>query len=80
MKTWFTKVGVEEVEWLVQSTDLHSTEHLWDELHARPSHPTSVLDLTNALAAEWKYTYEYDGQLSTYICQYSVTTFISITE
>ena len=32
-------------------------EHLWDELErlrAKTNRPTSVLDLTNALMAEWK--------------------------
>lgn len=33
-------------------------QHLWGELdqglRARPDHPTSVLDLTNALAVEWE--------------------------
>ena len=37
--------------------DLNAIAHLWDELErrlrARPHHPTSVPDLTNALAVEW---------------------------
>ena len=37
--------------------DLNLIEHLWDEierrLRARPSCPTSVPDLTNALLEEW---------------------------
>ena len=54
----FVKIGVDELDWPAQRPDLHPTEHLWDELEyrlrARPNHPTSVPDLTNALVAEWK--------------------------
>ncbi len=39
-------------------TDLNPIQHLWDklerQLRARPYHSTSVLDLTNALVAEWE--------------------------
>ena len=49
--------GVDEPDWPAQSPDLNPIEHLWDELEqrlrARPSHPTSVRDLTNALLEEW---------------------------
>ena len=49
--------GVEELDWPAQSPDLNPIEHLWDELQqrlrARPSRPTSVSDLTNALLEEW---------------------------
>jgi len=48
---------VEERDWPAQSPDLNSIEHLWDELErrlrARPSRPTSVSDLTNALLEKW---------------------------
>ena len=43
---------------LFSDPDLNPIEHLWYELErqlrARPNHPTSVPDLTNALVAEWK--------------------------
>ena len=46
--------GVDERDWPGQSPDLNLIEHLWDELErklrARPTHPTSVCDLTNE---EW---------------------------
>ena len=56
IQIWFVEIGVEELDWPAQSPDLN--EHLWDELErllqARPNHPTSVPDFTNALVAEWK--------------------------
>ena len=43
--------GVEELDWPAQSPDLNLVGQLWDKLvcrlRARPSHPTSVPDLTN---------------------------------
>ena len=52
-----SEFGVEELDWPAQSPDLNPTEHLWDELErrlrARPSRPTSVCDLINALLEEW---------------------------
>uniref|UniRef100_A0A3P8SGA8 Tc1-like transposase DDE domain-containing protein n=1 Tax=Amphiprion percula TaxID=161767 RepID=A0A3P8SGA8_AMPPE len=57
IKTWMTESGVDELDWPAQSPDLNPIEHLWDELErrlrARPSGPTSVCDLTNALLEEW---------------------------
>ncbi len=57
IKTWMSEFGVEELDWPAQSPDLNPIEHLWDELErrlrARPSRPTSVSDLTNALLEEW---------------------------
>ncbi|KAL0151286.1 hypothetical protein M9458_053477, partial [Cirrhinus mrigala] len=57
IKTWMTESGVDELDWPAQSPDLNPIEHLWDELErrlrARPSRPTSVCDLTNALLKEW---------------------------
>uniref|UniRef100_A0A3Q2D7V8 Tc1-like transposase DDE domain-containing protein n=1 Tax=Cyprinodon variegatus TaxID=28743 RepID=A0A3Q2D7V8_CYPVA len=57
IKTWMTESGVDELDWPAQSPDLNPIEHLWDELErrlrARPSRPTSVCDLTNALLEEW---------------------------
>lgn len=57
IKAWLGEFGVEELDWLADSPDLIPIEHLWDELEqtfpARPSHPTSVSDLTNALLDEW---------------------------
>ena len=54
----FFGIDVEEFDWPAHSPDLNPIEHLWDELEcrlrARPIHPTSVPDLTNALVAEWK--------------------------
>uniref|UniRef100_A0A667WHW0 Tc1-like transposase DDE domain-containing protein n=1 Tax=Myripristis murdjan TaxID=586833 RepID=A0A667WHW0_9TELE len=56
IKTWMTESGVDELDWPAQSPDLNPIEHLWDELErrlrARPSRPTSVCDLTNALLEE----------------------------
>ena len=53
---WFVEISVEELDCTAQSPDLHPIEHLWDELErrlrARPNHPTSEPDLTNALVAE----------------------------
>jgi hypothetical protein len=58
IQKWFVEIGVEELDWPAQSPDLNPIKHLWDELErrlqARPNHPTSVPDLTNALIAEWK--------------------------
>ena len=52
------KIGVEDLDWPASSPDLNPIKHLWDELEhqlrARPNRPTSVLDLTNAVVAEWK--------------------------
>jgi hypothetical protein len=49
---------VKKLDWPAQSPDRNSINHLWDELErrlrARPSRPTSVPALTNALVAEWK--------------------------
>ena len=57
IQKWFVEIGVEELDWPAQSPD-NPSKHLWDELErplrARPYHPTSVPDLTNALVAEWK--------------------------
>ncbi|KAI4897227.1 hypothetical protein NFI96_022226, partial [Prochilodus magdalenae] len=57
IKTWRSESGVEELDWPAQSPDLHPIEHLWDglerRLRARPSHPTSVSDLTHVLLEEW---------------------------
>ncbi|KAI4898858.1 hypothetical protein NFI96_004520 [Prochilodus magdalenae] len=57
IKTWMSESGVEELDWPAQSPALHPIEHLWDELErrlrARPSHPTSVSDLTSAILEEW---------------------------
>ena len=53
----FVKISVEELDWPAQSRDLNPIKQLWYELErqlrARPNCPTSVHDLTNALA-EWK--------------------------
>ena len=55
---FFFEIGVEELDWPAQSTDLNPTEYLWNELEhrlrARPNRPTSVPNFTNALVAEWK--------------------------
>ena len=48
---------MEELGWPAQTPDLNPIEHLWDELEwrlrARPSRPTLVPDLSNALLEEW---------------------------
>ena len=57
IKAWLDEFGVEELDWPAQSPDLSPIEHLCDELEwrlrVRPSRPTSVPDLTNALLDEW---------------------------
>ena len=53
IKTWMSKFGVEELDWPTQISDLNLIEHLCDELERKPSRPTSVSDLTNALLEEW---------------------------
>ena len=58
IQKWFVEISVEELDWPAQSPDLNPIKHLWDELERRlragPNHPTSLPDLTNGLAAEWK--------------------------
>jgi hypothetical protein len=58
IQKWFVEIGVEELDWPAQSPDLNPIKQLWDELEhrlrARPNHPTSVPNLTDALVAEWK--------------------------
>ena len=58
MHKWFVAFSVEELDWPAQSPGLNPIEHLWDELErrlrAKPNHPTSVHDLTNAFVTEWK--------------------------
>ena len=58
MQKWFVEIGVEELDWPAQSSDLNPIEHLCDDLErrlrARPNRPTSVPNLINALVAEWK--------------------------
>ena len=58
IQKWFVEISVEELAGPAQSPDLNPIEHLLDELErrprARPNHPTSVHDLTNALVSEWK--------------------------
>ena len=57
IKMWFDDFGVEELDWPAQNPDLNPIEHLWDELErrlqTRPSRPTSVPDLINAVQNEW---------------------------
>ncbi|XP_042626643.1 importin subunit alpha-3-like [Cyprinus carpio] len=56
IKTWLDEFGVEELHWL-HSPDSNSIKHISDELEwrlrTRPSCPTLVPDLTNALLDEW---------------------------
>lgn len=53
----FANIGVEELKWPAQSTDLNPTKHIWDKLehllHIRPSCWTSGPDLTDAFVARW---------------------------
>jgi hypothetical protein len=48
---------VPEMDWPVQSSDLNTLEHLWDELECRlryrPQCPTSLNALATALQEEW---------------------------
>lgn len=57
MKTWSSKVGVEEFDCHAQGPELNPTELLQDELehllHPRYFCPKSVAALTNALVADW---------------------------
>ena len=57
INTWMRESGVDELDWPAQGPDLNPIEHHWDKLErrlrARPSCPTSVCDLTNALLEEW---------------------------
>ena len=49
-----SEFGVEELDWPAQSPDLNTFEmNLSGDCKNRPSHPTSVPDLTNALLEEW---------------------------
>ena len=45
--------GVEELDWSAQTPDSNTIVRKAD-LRARPDHPTSVLELTNALVSEWE--------------------------
>jgi hypothetical protein len=55
IQKWFVEIGEKELDWHAESPNLNPIEHLWDKLEcqlgARPSRPTSVPDLTNALVA-----------------------------
>ena len=55
IQKWFVKIGVEELDWPAHNTDVNPIKHLWVELErrlgAKPYHPTSVPNLTNALVA-----------------------------
>ena len=48
-----SEFSIKELDWPAQSPELNLIKHLWGELErrlrARPSRPTSVSDLTNAL-------------------------------
>jgi hypothetical protein len=52
IQKWIVELGVEELDWPAQNTDLNPIKHLWDEmelrLRARPNRPTSLI-----LVAEW---------------------------
>jgi hypothetical protein len=52
IQKWFVEIGVEELDWPVQTPNLNTIEHLWDELErliVQHQCPTSLM-----LVAEWK--------------------------
>ena len=35
IQNWFVEIGVEELDWSAQSSDLNPIKHIWDELERR---------------------------------------------
>lgn len=53
MKTWFARIGMEELKCPAQIPDFNPAEHLWSTNCAPgPPHLTSKSDLTNTPVAE----------------------------
>lgn len=58
--TWLDQFAVKELKWSAKSRGFNPNQHFctfWDELKhqlwTRSTYPTSVLDLTTTLLAEW---------------------------
>jgi hypothetical protein len=50
IQKWFVEIGEEKLDWAAQSPVFNPIEYPWSELEL-----LRVLDLTNALVAEWKH-------------------------
>ncbi len=57
-KACFNELGLQVLEWPVQSPDLNPIEHLWEHLKRRlnayPNQPSGMLELWERVEKEWK--------------------------